>query len=159
MDVRLLAFGVVNADISAHTLAHKNFLHETPGKFDVFRAGQLVRQRYFYLAGELGVPCFLYFLDCVPKRGAFCVLRRRVFRQQYFRMNYTALPRVVVRQSIVHIRELLTAPVCRRTHRILALAAADYFNRTVIDCDKNSPFHFSRRMPFFPFAQQCEVMY
>jgi hypothetical protein len=60
--------------------------------------------------------------------------------QDDFGMHDTAFARVVMRDSVVFVRDGFARTVSRRRDSGLALAAADDLNAVVIDCHDCAPF-------------------
>ena len=92
------------------------------------------RKRNFNFAGKLGVTAFLGFFDAVPKGGTVGKLRRGIGWKKNFRIDYAALFRIIVRDSVPLVCELLAAAVSGGGNGASSLTAFDDFDAAMVDC-------------------------
>jgi hypothetical protein len=124
----------MNGKIRAHAGGYKSVLHVFSDKPDLFPPVKLHGQGNFDFTGELGVAAFLDFLHTVPEGGAVGKSRRGMGREKDFRVHHAALFRIIVRDTVPFVYELLAASVSGCGNGAPALTAFDDFDAAMVDC-------------------------
>ena len=107
MSVRVPVALVVDGKIRAHTGRYKSVPDIGADKPDLFLPVKLDGQGDFDLAGKLGGAAFLNFFHAVPEGGAVGKSRRGMGWDKDFRMYHAALFRIIVRDAVLLVCELL----------------------------------------------------
>ncbi len=131
---------VMNRKIRAHAGGYKSVPDIGADKRNLSFSVKLRWKGNFDFAGKLGIAAFLDFLHAVPEGGTVGKLRRGMGWKKNFRMDYAALFRIIVRDSVPLVCELLSAAVSGGGNGAPALTAFDNFDAAMIDGHRQKSF-------------------
>ena len=124
---------VMNGEIRAHAGDYKSVPDIGADKRNLSFSVKLCRQGDFDFAGELGFAAFLDFLHTVPEGGTVRKLWRGMGWKKNFRIHHAAFFRIIVRDAVPLVCELLTAAVSGGGNSAPALASLDNFDAAMVD--------------------------